>query len=112
MAGPKAKEEAPVAKIEAVTPKLFPVKLVKNYRPIKEMPFMVMENTSTDDEPEWEERSPEGDQEVLEGEDVIKMASLDFAKVREGLVIKLPKEEAQRLLKAKVAAPFSELMDG
>lgn len=112
MAGPKDKKADPKPVVEAVAPKLHPMKVLKDYRPKVGMDFKIMENTSNDDEPNWEVRDPEGTQEVLEDNETVTVASLDYAKVKAGSVICLPKEEAQRLYKAKVIDAFSEIFDG
>ena len=62
---------------------------------------------------EWEERAPEGRQEILDDRGEVEVVAVgDYSKVMEGTTIMLPREEAIRLMKAKVAEPFSELLDG
>lgn len=103
-------EEAPKPVVEAVKPEteLYPVKLLKNYRPSTE--FKILEQDNPEDEmSEWTPRDPEGTVEKLEDGLIVKCAVGDYKKVWAGTVIMLPKNMARILLKERRAERHDDL---
>jgi len=114
MAGPanNTTPKGPEVKVKAEAPKLFPVRLDKNYRPNIGVPFKIRVNEGEEGEPEWAEKDPEGKQEVLNSDgEVSSVAVGDYKKVFAGTVIMVPAKDAKHMIKNKIAVGFSELED-
>ena len=113
MPGPQKKTEATTeAKAPVAVPKKYPVKLLKNYRP-KGKDFKVLEKVNPDDEySDLVSRDPEGTEEKLVDGKITQVPVGDFSKVWAGTTILLGKEEAQFVLKNRIAERSDDLFDG
>ncbi len=109
MPGPQKKDTTETATATPQNEKLYPVKLVRNYRPIGE--FKVLELLDGEDPNSgWEERKPDGEFEVLDDKGKItQVASGERWKVTAGSRLMLNKDEARNLLKIGVAERHDDL---
>lgn len=81
---------------------MFPVKLLKNYRPLGKFQVFAPVEGSEDEAMEW--RDPIGTDEIRNDEDKItRVATGEQAKVWADTVIRLPIDEARNVVERKLA---------
>ena len=89
---------------------LYPVKLLRNYRPEGEFEIQVRA-VPNDPESELIFRRPQGrPAKMVEGEEVSPPGG-EWAKAIAGMTIKLPKDEAKRIVAMKIAEVSTSVFD-
>ena len=113
MAGPqKTKDAATETKAPVAAPKTYPVKLLKNYRPMGEDFKVLVPKDSKDEYSELVAREPDGSLEKLTNGKITQVAVGDYAKILKGATILVGKSEAQHVLKNRIAERSDDLFDG
>jgi hypothetical protein len=112
MAGPQKTKDAATETKAPVAVKTYPVKLLKNYRPMGEDFKVLVPKDSEDEYSELVSRDPEGTLEKLTNGKITQVAVGDYAKILKGTTILVGKAEAQHVLKNRIAERSDDLFDG
>jgi hypothetical protein len=112
MAGPQKTKDAATETKDPVAKKTYPVKLLKNYRPMGKDFKVLVKGDPEDEYSELVSRDPEGTEEKLVNGKITQVAVGDYAKIRSGTTILVGKAEAQHVLKNRIAERSDGLFDG